>query len=60
MTTEDHRHCKVCGKPVAAGKDTCSAACREKREGVARTKRMYTYMLYGMIVLLLILLVVRI
>jgi len=57
--TEDHRHCKVCGKPVGPGKDTCSTACREKREAVARTKKMYTYVLYGMIALLLILLVVR-
>jgi predicted nucleic acid-binding Zn ribbon protein len=57
--TEDHRHCKVCGKPVAAGKDTCSQVCRDKRAAVGRTKQMYTYILYGMIALLLILLVVR-
>jgi predicted nucleic acid-binding Zn ribbon protein len=56
---EDHRHCKVCGKVVAAGKDTCSAECREKRAAVGRTKNMYTYILYGLMALLLILLLVR-
>jgi len=44
---------------VAAGKDTCSQVCRDKRAAVGRTKQMYTYILYGMIALLLILLVVR-
>jgi predicted nucleic acid-binding Zn ribbon protein len=56
---EDHRHCKVCGKVVAAGKETCSDACRAKREQAAQTRRMYTYLLYGIMAFLVILLVIR-
>jgi len=56
---DDHRHCKVCGKVCAPGEETCSKACRAKREQLAQTRRMYTYLMYGVIALLLILLVVR-
>jgi predicted nucleic acid-binding Zn ribbon protein len=56
---DDHRHCKVCGKVCAPGEDTCSKACRAKREQVAQTRKMYTYLMYGVIVLLVILLFVR-
>lgn len=57
---DDHRHCKVCGKVCAAGKETCSEACRTKREQAAQTRQIYTYLMYGVIAVLLILLVVRI
>jgi predicted nucleic acid-binding Zn ribbon protein len=56
---EDHRHCKMCGKLVAPGKDVCSAECREKRAAIQRTKNMYTYIIYGLMALLLILFLVR-
>jgi predicted nucleic acid-binding Zn ribbon protein len=58
--TDDHRHCKVCGKLCAPGEETCSKACRAKREQLAQTRRMYTYIIYGVIALLLILFLVRI
>ena len=52
----DHRHCKVCGKVCAPGEETCSKACRTKREQQAQSRRNYTYLLYAFIFLLLILL----
>ncbi|MGA9839396.1 MAG: DUF2116 family Zn-ribbon domain-containing protein [Thermoplasmata archaeon] len=58
--TDDHRHCKVCGKVCPPGEETCSKACRAKREQGAQSRRMYTYLMYAVIVLLLILLFVRI
>jgi predicted nucleic acid-binding Zn ribbon protein len=54
--TDDHHHCKVCGKVCAADADTCSKACRVKREQAAQTRRTYSYLLYGVMALLLILL----
>jgi predicted nucleic acid-binding Zn ribbon protein len=54
---EDHHHCKVCGKVCAADAETCSKACRLKREGAAQTRKMYSYLLYGIMALLVILLV---
>ncbi len=41
------------------GEETCSKACRAKREQLAQTRRMYMYLMYGVIALLLILLVIR-
>ncbi len=53
---DDHRHCKVCGKVCAPGEETCSKACRERRERALQSRRNYTYLLYGMIVFLAIVL----
>jgi predicted nucleic acid-binding Zn ribbon protein len=55
--SDDHRHCKVCGKVCTPGEETCSKACRTKREQTLQTRKMYTYLMYGVVALLLILLV---
>jgi pantetheine-phosphate adenylyltransferase len=52
----DHRHCKVCGRPCASDEWTCSSECSERRERIERSRRNYTYLLYGSIALLAILL----
>jgi predicted nucleic acid-binding Zn ribbon protein len=52
--SDDHRHCKVCGKVCPPGEETCSKACRTKREAALQSRRMYTYLMYGVIVLLVI------
>jgi predicted nucleic acid-binding Zn ribbon protein len=54
MAEEDHRHCKVCGRVCAIDSETCSRACRDKREQQLQSRRMYSYLLYGAIALLLI------
>ncbi|MGI0132242.1 MAG: DUF2116 family Zn-ribbon domain-containing protein [Thermoplasmata archaeon] len=52
MTLEDdHHHCKVCGRVCESDREVCSKACREKRERAVQNRRMYTYLLYGFIVL---------
>jgi predicted nucleic acid-binding Zn ribbon protein len=56
VSADDHRHCKVCGKVVDPGEETCSKACRAKREQLAQTRRTYTYLIYGAILLLVIVL----
>lgn len=55
----DHRHCKVCGRVCDVGAETCSRSCAEKRAQQQATRRMYTYLLYGTIALLLIVFVSR-
>jgi predicted nucleic acid-binding Zn ribbon protein len=45
----DHRHCKVCGRVCDPGDETCSKACRVKREQLLTTRKTYTYILYGTI-----------
>jgi len=54
---DDHRHCKICGKVCAPGEETCSKACRAKREQAVATRRNLTYLIYGVIALLAIILV---
>lgn len=48
---DDHRHCKVCGRICGPAEETCSKACRAKREELLRTRRIYTYVLYGTVAL---------
>jgi predicted nucleic acid-binding Zn ribbon protein len=53
---EDHRHCKVCGKVTNPDREFCSKACRAQRDERIRSRRTLTYMMYGGIALLLVLL----
>jgi predicted nucleic acid-binding Zn ribbon protein len=58
-TEGDHRHCKICGRVCDPEEDTCSKACAQKRLERLQTRRMYTYLMYGAIALLLIVLFAR-
>jgi predicted nucleic acid-binding Zn ribbon protein len=48
---DDHRHCKVCGRVCGPTEETCSKACRAKRDDMLRSRRTYTYLMYGAIAL---------
>lgn len=54
---DDHHHCKVCGRVCEPDRDVCSKACREQRQRTVQNRRMYTYLLYGFILLTVVLLV---
>jgi len=54
---DDHRHCKVCGKVCPTDAEVCSSACRARREQTLQTRRTYTYVLYGLILLIIVLFV---
>ncbi|MCI4331750.1 MAG: DUF2116 family Zn-ribbon domain-containing protein [Thermoplasmata archaeon] len=59
----NHRHCKVCGKVCSTNAEVCSPTCRTKREQLLSAKRTYTYLLYGSVgflILVLALTVVRV
>jgi predicted nucleic acid-binding Zn ribbon protein len=56
---DDHRHCRSCGKVTAPGQDTCSDSCRQKREGALQSRRNFTYLLYGLMILIVILSIYR-
>jgi predicted nucleic acid-binding Zn ribbon protein len=51
-----HRHCKVCGRPCDLEEWTCSPECAETYRRTQVSRRNLTYLLYGSIVLLAILL----
>jgi predicted nucleic acid-binding Zn ribbon protein len=52
----DHRHCKVCGRVCDPEELTCSPECAERHTRALIQRRNLTYLLYGSIVLLAILL----
>ena len=54
--SDDHRHCKVCGRVCTPDEETCSVACADERARRARSRRNFMYLLYGTAALLLILL----
>jgi len=55
--TDEHRHCKVCGRVCAPGQETCSPKCATAWERRARDRRAYIYLFFGMAALLFLLLV---
>ncbi|HLM91480.1 MAG TPA: DUF2116 family Zn-ribbon domain-containing protein [Thermoplasmata archaeon] len=54
--SDDHRHCKVCGRTCDPDERTCSKECAQKLEDMARSRRNYQYLLYASIILLLVVL----
>jgi predicted nucleic acid-binding Zn ribbon protein len=56
---DDHRHCKVCGKPCALGADVCSKSCRRDFDRRKQTRQQYTYLMYGLMAFLVLLLVLN-
>jgi predicted nucleic acid-binding Zn ribbon protein len=52
---DDHHHCKVCGKVCSPDAEVCGSNCRERRERGRDSRRNTTYLLYGMIALMVVL-----
>jgi predicted nucleic acid-binding Zn ribbon protein len=57
---DDHRHCKVCGKPCGLDREVCSKACRATLDAKQATRQNYTYLMYGIIAFLVLVLVLQI
>jgi predicted nucleic acid-binding Zn ribbon protein len=58
-SVDDHRHCKVCGKPCDLSADTCSKACRRTLDDRRKAKVNYTYLMYGAIAILAVFLILQ-
>lgn len=56
---DDHRHCRVCGKPCVLDREVCSKTCRATWDTRQQTKRNYTYVMYGLIAFLVLLFAVQ-
>lgn len=52
-----HTHCMMCGKAVTMDKTLCSATCDEKYNAMIKRKKIYIYVLYGMVVVFVLLMV---
>jgi predicted nucleic acid-binding Zn ribbon protein len=55
---DDHRHCKVCGKVCPPNSETCSAACKATRTRTIESRRQTTYLFYGLMIFVVLLLLV--
>ena len=54
---DDHHHCKVCGRVCSPSAETCSNACRDQRARTRESKRNATYVMYGLMAILFVLLI---
>jgi len=52
-----HAHCQICGKAIPYGEIVCSDECREKYEALVKKRKMYIYIMYGALALLLLMFV---
>ncbi|HHH78183.1 MAG TPA: DUF2116 family Zn-ribbon domain-containing protein [Thermoplasmatales archaeon] len=48
-----HSHCQICGKAIPYGEIVCSDECREKYDQLVKKRKMYIYLMYGALALLL-------
>lgn len=55
----DHRHCVICGKPIAPGNETCSPACQAEYDANIKKRKTYTMLLYGSVIFVIILLLIQ-
>jgi predicted nucleic acid-binding Zn ribbon protein len=54
-----HKHCPVCGKAMAVGKETCSSECAEAREEQMKAKKRTLNWFYVSIAVIVVLLVIQ-
>jgi len=49
-----HAHCQICGKAIPYGETVCSDECREKYQEIVKKRKMYIYIMYGALALLMV------
>ncbi|MFA5771853.1 MAG: DUF2116 family Zn-ribbon domain-containing protein [Thermoplasmata archaeon] len=52
-----HTHCQMCGRAITIDKTICSVSCEEKYNAMVKRKKLYIYVLYGMVVVFVLLMV---
>jgi predicted nucleic acid-binding Zn ribbon protein len=54
-----HLHCQICGKAIAGTDETvCSEECKKRYQGLMKKRKMYVYIMYALIILILGLIVI--
>lgn len=57
---EQHKHCKICQKPIPLDEEFCSEKCEEEYEDIVSSRKKKQYLVYGLLAVLLILMVLTI
>ncbi|MDG6221336.1 MAG: DUF2116 family Zn-ribbon domain-containing protein [Candidatus Thermoplasmatota archaeon] len=48
-----HLHCPICGKAIPPEEEFCSDVCNEKMKAIVKKRKLYTYVIYGLMLLVL-------
>ena len=46
---EQHKHCRICRKPIPLEEDFCSEECRERYEEMVSKRRKKMYIIYALL-----------
>ncbi len=57
---EQHKHCRICQKPVPLEEDFCSEKCREEYDDLLSSRKKKQYIVYALLVVLLIVMVLTV
>ena len=49
-----HAHCQMCGKAIPTTETLCSEECKQKFQGLMKKRKLYLYIIYGAIFVILI------
>ena len=49
-----HGHCNICGKAIKFGEAICSEKCQKEYEQFVKKRKMYVYIMYGAVAVLLV------
>ncbi len=55
-TATEHSHCKVCRRVCGPDEETCSKTCARQLAARVRSRQMYTYLMVGLALFLVIVL----
>ncbi len=51
---EQHKHCKICAKPIPLDEDFCSEKCREEYQELMKKRKKMQYIFYILLIVLII------
>ena len=49
-----HTHCQICGKAIPISETLCSDECKQKYDSMIKKRKMYMYIMYALIFVILI------
>ncbi|MBS3817607.1 MAG: DUF2116 family Zn-ribbon domain-containing protein [Candidatus Thermoplasmatota archaeon] len=51
---EQHKHCKICAKPIPLDEDFCSEKCREEYQDMVSERKKKQYIFYALLAVLIV------
>lgn len=51
---EQHKHCKICAKPIPLDEDFCSEKCREEYQDMVSKRKKRQYIFYALLAVLIV------